>query len=246
MNNDEFKAGMKITIVATLIVIGIIIGFLIFVFSAKKTETDIYSEILSNTSKNANDIDVSEISLETKGIDKTEFESYLKLFGYLVRQYPELTEKEEKNTLMIDAAVRLLNTVYTYEYSEDGVTVFEADKINQIVKEMNGEYVSKNLEVENRYKYDEEKNVYIPQIQEFSDCLYLETASIKKDDDKIQAEFKVAFPNETEMSNYTNKLPVELETYTVKAVVLENLEYEYSKYYVSSIEVVSKEKVKYN
>lgn len=246
MDNDEFKLGMKLTITITLIIIGIIIGFGVFIFSARNTETDIYSEILSNTSKDVNSIDVSEISLETKGIDKKEFESYLKLFGYLVREYPELVEKEEKNTLMIDAAVNLLNTVYTYEYTVDGETAFEADKINKIVREMNGQYINKNLEVKTRYKYDEEKNIYIPQEQETTECLYLETISIVKEDDKIETEFKVSFPNEETLSNYTNKLPVEIETYTVKAVVLENSEYEYSKYYVSDIKVVSKEMIKYN
>ena len=95
MNNDEFKFGIKLTITITLIILGIIIGISIFVFTERKTEKDIYSEILSNTDKNTNIVDISEISLETKGINKEEFESYLRLFGYLVREYPELVEKEE-------------------------------------------------------------------------------------------------------------------------------------------------------
>lgn len=246
MNNDEFKFGIKLTITITLIILGIIIGISIFVFTERKTEKDIYSEILSNTDKNTNIVDISEISLETKGINKEEFESYLRLFGYLVREYPELVEKEEKNTLMIDAAVILLNTLYTYNNEVDGIATFEADKINQIVKEMNGAYIDKKLDVKNVYKYDEEKNIYIPQIMEFPNCLYLETININKEYDKIEAEFKVAFPNENDSLSYTNSEPVDLETYTVKAVILENTEYEYSKYYVSSIEVISKEMVSYN
>lgn len=246
MDNEEFKVGIKLTITITLIIIGIIIGFLVFVFSSKNTETDIYSEIFSNTNKDVNSIKVSEISLETKGIDKEEFESYLNLFGYLVREYPELVEKEEKNTLMIDAAVNLLNTVYTYEYTVDEIPAFEADKINKIVREMNGEYIYKKLDVKTRYKYDEEKNVYIPQIEENTECLFLETISLVKEDDKIETEFKIAFPDEKTFSDYTNNLPVEMETYTVKAIILENSEYEYSKYYVSSIDVVKKEAVAYN
>lgn len=247
MNNEEFKLGIKTTITITLIIIGIIIGVLIYVFSSRNTEADIYAEILSNTTKDLNSTSVSEISLETKGIDKEEFESYLKLFGHLVKEYPELVEKEEKHTLMLDAAVELLNTMYTYE--ENNVNenlVLEADKINKIVREMNGEYINKKLNVKNRYKYDEEKNEYIVQANDFNECLLIETLNIVKEDEKIEAEFKVAFPDEKSFSDYTNNLPVEMQTYTVKAVILENSEYEYSKYYVSNIDVIKKETVSYN
>ena len=39
---------------------------------------------------------------------------------------------------------------------------------------------------------------------------------------------------------------LELETYNIKATILENKDYEFSKYYVSNIKQISKELVKYN
>lgn len=246
MNNDQFKFGIKLTITICILVFIIIIGLFIYIFHSNKATPDIYSEILSNTSKDANLIDISEISLESKGINKEEFENYLSLFGRQVREYYTLEDKEEKNTLMLDSAVSFLTTLYMNEHVEDGILTYEADKINKIVTEMNGIYINKKLDVTEIYKYDEEKNVYIPQQLESPGYLYIETVDINKIEDRIEAEFKVAFPEETDALKYNNNEQVKIETYTVKAVILENEEYEYSKYYVSSLEILSKEKIEYN
>lgn len=244
MDNEQFKLGMKITITIAIIVIGIIIGALINVFCIKPAKPDIYSEILSNTDKELDMTKVNEIALESKGIDKDEFNNYLSIFGLLVNKYPALDKEENEKTTMIDAAVEFLNTSFMYEpkMNENQVETYEADKVNKIIKEMKGEYINKNLDVSVVYTYDANTNTYVPQEMEPTNCLLLETLDINKKDEKIETTFKVAFPGNGEYATYLEKEPIEIETFTIKAIVLENEEYEYSKYYVSNIEVVKKEK----
>lgn len=246
MNNEQFKFGIKVTVAIFIIIIVIIIGVLIYVFNPHNAEVNIYSEILSNIE---NDNKISEISLETKGIDKQEFESYLSSFALLeYNKNLELSDEEAKNIGMINAAANFLDIVYLKEeqLEDESQISYEADKVNKIIREMNGEYIEKNINVSKIYTFNEEQNTYSLQSSDKINSIFINLDEVTKTEDKIQVIYEVIFPTEEEYINYTEKKPVEIETYKIRATLLENEEYEYSKYYVSSINTISKEKVKYN
>ena len=252
MNKEQFILGIKITIFISIVTLIIIIGILLYVFNSKKANPDFYSELLSSADTETSNIDVAEISLEAKGIDKEEFENYLSMFSHLFyegyyKDY-ELTQEELKDTQNMNMAIDFLDILYLYEGEKDeqGIIAYEVEKVNNIVKEMTGTYIYKKLDVKNIYSYDETKNVYIPNLQDNINTLLISMDELEKKDEKIEVIYKVAFAKESEKQKYLEGQKVELETYNIKATILENKDYEFSKYYVSSIKQISKELVKYN
>ena len=72
--------------------------------------------------------------------------------------------------------------------------------------------------------------------------------SIQKEffSDLINVKFTNVFGTNEEITKYMNNEKVSLNTYEFDAVLKENLSFEYSKYYISDIKLVSKEMKEYN
>ena len=64
--------------------------------------------------------------------------------------------------------------------------------------------------------------------------------------DLINVKFTNVFGTNEEITKYMNNEKVSLNTYECDAVLKENLSFEYSKYYISDIKLVSKEMKEYN
>ena len=62
----------------------------------------------------------------------------------------------------------------------------------------------------------------------------------------IEVKFKNVFVNNEEITKYINGEKVLLETYELKASLMENETYDYSKYYINNIELIKKDVVEYN
>ena len=64
--------------------------------------------------------------------------------------------------------------------------------------------------------------------------------------DNIEVRFKNVFGTNEEITKLMNNEKVSLKTYEYKAIVKENSAFNYSKYYISSIELIDSEVVEYN
>ena len=71
-------------------------------------------------------------------------------------------------------------------------------------------------------------------ISEFTYCTKIE--NISKNGDEIEVEYEVAIMTEEQYAKYLVSQELEVESYKVKAVIMKNVDYEYSKYFVKSIE----------
>ena len=86
----------------------------------------------------------------------------------------------------------------------------------------------------------QENNVYIKnkEADKIFHCIDIE--EIAKKDDKIEVTYKVAVMTAKQMSEYMTGKETDFKEYKVKATIMNKSEYQYSKYFVSSIEKIEK------
>ncbi len=65
----------------------------------------------------------------------------------------------------------------------------------------------------------------------------VEIEDISKSDNKIEVCYKLAIFNQEQMAEYATTQEVLTETKKVKAIIICNTDYQYSKYFVNQIEV---------
>lgn len=208
---------MKIILYIGCISLILIIAMAIYVFYPNKSTLSVYS-------------DEENISLEKDGIKTEEFNKYLLSISLLVNEeYEDKYGVEEiENIRMLDTAISYIHTLEeTPVLNEDGNYEYDANIINKIIQEMNGLNIEKNIPVGNKYTYNEEKNMYIvSESNETITCTNIEIIEFSKKDNKIELVYKC-------------NLGEKNSNYKIKAILVENSSYEYSKYFVNTIEKIS-------
>lgn len=251
MNDEKFKKGIKrsfILFFLGLIFITIIVFYISISPNPKKTIYDEFSNSEVVTTE------VSKVFLETKGINKEEFEKYLSVGAILTREdLPKDISKEERdNYKYMLLANSFITDVKGEELALDeinNISYVESNKVNEILKELNGKFIKNNLNVTGYYEYIEDelgnkkyniqnKEDFVSYLVEFSEAEFLS--------DNIEVRFKNVFGTNEEITKLMNNEKVSLKTYEYKAIVKENSAFNYSKYYISSIELIDSEVVEYN
>lgn len=239
MDEEKFKNSLKKTIIVIIVVLIFILIIGIYIFNSKKAQLSIYSNKEQGN------------MFQSIGMKEEEFKQYLSVFSLLVNEKYNQDGYDDKtldNMRVLDTAISYIEEMSSYEVTQnnEGLQTYEANIINEIAKEIKGMYISNNIDAGNLYTYDETQNVYIKNESEYTTVYCTQIDEIEKKDGKIITTYKCIFPKDNELSEYQENNPIEIETYTIKATIVENTDYEYSKYFISSIEKISNENVKYN
>ncbi len=237
MSEEEFKKALKKTGIISCIFIVIMILLVYTVFHKSKIELTM------------NDMQDG-IIVESIGIKEDLLKQYLSVFGLLVNDAYEQEKdvKEIENTRALDMAISYMNTMYDYIETKNNATMeeYDATEIHDIIQEVQGTYIEKNI-ISHKYAYNEIDNAYtIVDGEQFINGCCTNIQDIQKKDDKITITYDCIFPNENELRQYTAGETISIETYTIKVILVENNEYDYSKYFVNHIEKVSQQSVQYN
>lgn len=255
MTDDELKKGIKKSVVFFIIGIVVIICTIIYIGVSPSSKDTIYEEYSSDENTKSG---VSQMYLQTKGINKEELEKYLSVIANLTRKnLPDDVDNTENYEYMI-TALNFLKEVQGEELTGSEVVenvvqvennlnlTVEKEKINKILKELCGRYIRTNLNVANYFELDNATDNYKVKKEEDMVSYLVELSSAEFKNDVIEIKYRNVFGKNEEISKLLNNEKVTLETYEIKVILKENEEYDVSKFYVSSTEILNKEKVEYN
>lgn len=219
MTDLQFKKRLKKFVPIPILLILGIIALSIYILGSNKAELSIYTSA------------ETENKLQALGINEEEFKQYLSIAGYM------LNDSNEEKLKLAANFIDTLCSAYEAEVAEDGSKNYEKEMMNQVLKEMTGDYIKEDIDISQYYTYDEQTTVYT-QIKNFEEKPYcIEIEDISKNDDKIEVRYKLAILNNEQMAEYANNQEMQVETRKVKAVIICNSDYQYSKYFVSQVEV---------
>lgn len=209
---------MKIIIGIGCVSLILVIAIAIYVFFPQKTTISVYS-------------DTQIVNLEKDGIKTEEFNKYLAAVSLLVNEeYEDIYGAEEiENIRMLDTAISHihLSGEEIPDLNETGNYEYDANTINKIIQEINGLNIEKSIPVGNKYTYNEEKNVYVvSENNTITACEIIEIEEFSKKDNKIELTYKCYLGEKD-------------STYKIKAILVENSDYKYSKYFVNTIEKIA-------
>lgn len=223
MTDRELKKNLKKLGMVVVLILLIIGGMAFYTLIDQKAELSIYT--------NVGYVD----NLQALGIEENEFKEYLAVFGNL------MDNEYNENQRLLNMATHFMENLYSsYEVQtdENGFKSYDADRIKDIAKEVTGTYIKENIEEGEIYLYNKEKNAYM-QNQVINRITYCtEIKEITKQDDKIEVIYELAIMTKEQLVEYQTGQAVEFETRTIKAFVMNNRDYEYSKYFVSEIEEI--------
>lgn len=173
-------------------------------------------------------------SVKVLGLNEEEIKQYLSIFGNLMQ-----TENSNEDLQMLNMATHFMDMMcsdYEVKTNENGLKVYDADVVKEVIKEMKGECVKEGIDLGKIYTYNKEENTYTKnEISEKNPyCLQIE--NITKDVDKVEITYQLAMLTDEQMADYKLGKEIEVEKKTIKVTILNNTEYEYAKYFVSSIE----------
>lgn len=252
MNDARLKKGIKRSLILFGIGIFVVLCLALYISISPNSKKTIYDEYnLSNEMSTG----ISKVYLESKGIKKEEFEKYLSVAAMLVRdniKLESLNENEKSNYIYMQTVQKFMSDVLGTEVEVNETTnestIYE-QKVKEILKEFNGKYVKDNLNVENYFKFTEDElgnKYYVVKNSEDFVSYITELKEVDINGDLINVKFTNVFGTNEEITKYMNNEKVSLNTYEFDAVLKENLSFEYSKYYISDIKLVSKEMKEYN
>ena len=227
MNDEQFGLGLKISIIIMCIIL-IAVGVLVTIV-LKNAETS--SSILE---------DVSDTTFEAQLENDDEFKQYLQVFALSIQ------EERPTSAKYLETVIGFLNQIYWYEpiSTEDGFVCYEEKIVKSVARELLG---ISNIETSEDIILDSKYNAYRYAIGgEFLSAKCMDILKVNMKDDIYEIEYNCTFPTESELYELSEKNSVNLETYKVKAIIQKNEKYEYSKYYLKNIELLSKDIVKYN
>lgn len=249
MNDDKFKKGIRRSFVLFFIGIIFIIIMVLYISISPNLKKTIYDEYSASEEQSA---EVSKIFLETKGVNKEELEKYLSVGAILKREEFPNDVAEVDNYKYMLLALNFLNDVKgegTESDEEKEVVTVDAEKIEKVLKELNGKFVKDNLNVTGYYEFAQNENgldIYNIKMNENFMSYLVEFSEAEFKDDIIEVRFKNVFGTNEEISKLINNEKVSLKTYEYKAIIKENLTYDYSKYYINNVEILNSEMVEYN
>jgi len=215
------KSLLMIGIVAVLILL-LTIYICINIFSSEKASLSIYPDVEPGS------------TFEGLGIKEDEFKDYLSVFSLLVNEdYSEKNEEILNDIRFLDTAVSFLKNLSSYEevLNNEGLDVYSSEDIHILAKEIRGMYVNNALKTGERYIYNDSEKTYTKNGTENKIARCTDIDEIEKNSDVISVKYRCVFA-EDEDSNSDKK-----NVYNVEITILENSNYQYSKYFVHSIKV---------
>lgn len=218
MTDRELKKFIKKLGIACIISFVAIIILSVYTLGSTKAKLSIYE----NNEYSDN--------LELLGINEEEFKQYLAVFGNL------LLEDNDENIKNLDLVTEFIDCMYpTYE-GEVSEKTYDSAIVTEVAKEIRGTVIDKKVGFGESYTYNQENNVYTKhkKTDRILHCIHIE--EISKKDEKIEVIYKLAEMTSKQMSEYLVGKETDFEEYKVKATVMINSEYQYSKYFVSNIE----------
>ena len=254
MSNEDFKRKVIIRVVLFFIGVALVLGMVYYTFFYLKANLSIAEDY--NVSDTDVDLAVSKNYLETKGIDKDELEKYLAVITNLkMAKIPRDIEAGDSagnsykdNYLKVTTAINFLKEVKGEEIDVNETTgekTYSKEKIHGVLKELMGMYVKDNVNVDHYYELNGEDNYTIKKEDNMlSHLVELEDVNINYD--VITVKFKSVFGTNEEISKLMNNEKIRLQTYEYRVELKVNSKFDYSKYYVVSVEQIGKEDIEYN
>lgn len=227
MNNEQFSLGMKISIIITCIVLAAGIILLVNVLRTKNTSNSVLEE-------------VSKTNVEAQFKNNEELKQYLQVFALMVQ------EEKATEAKHLETSIGFLNQIFWYEpiNTKEGYACYEEEIIKNVAREMLGVFV---LETSEEIIYDSEYKGYRYALAgEFLNGKCMDISNVNKQDEIYEIEYTCTFPGESGLYELSEGKSINLTTYTIKAILQKNENYEYSKYYLKNIELLSKDIVQYN
>lgn len=218
MTDRELKKNLKKLGIVLCVLLVLVGGLAIFTLKNEKAELSIYT--------NAEYTD----HLQALGIEEKEFREYLSVFGNLVDE--NYNEKERT----MNMAVHFLENMSSYEAQENGGKMYEAEVVDKIAQEVVGDFIKEEINSSEIYEFRKAENEYV-QKQDLERIPYcVEIEEVSKKEDKIEVVYTLAMMTKEQMAEYLTGQKSDLQTYHVKLELMNNKEYEYSKYFVSHME----------
>lgn len=218
MTDRELKKNIKKLGIVLSLMLVLVGGLAVYTLRDKKAELSIYT--------NAEYTD----NLQALGIEEKEFREYLSVFGNLVDE--NYSEKERT----MNMAVHFLENMSSYEAQENGGKMYEAEVIDKIAQEVVGDFIKEEINSSEIYEFRKAENEYV-QKQDIERIPYcVEIKEVSKKEDKIEVVYTLAMMTKEQMAEYLTGQKSDLQTYHVKLELMNNKEYEYSKYFVSHME----------
>lgn len=210
--------------------LGIVFGLMLILMAALSVYTLGSTKADLSIYKQAEEGD----TIKVLGMNEEELKQYLSLFGNLVME-----EKSNEKVKLFNMATNFIDTMcpsYEVQTNENGQRCYDAKLVHQIIKETKGEFIKIGLNIENYYTYDKERNVYI-QTQTLNKIPYcLRIDNLTKSGEKTEITYQIAYMTDAQRAEYMTGKETDVQTQTIKIILLNNAEYEYSKYFLSNIE----------
>ena len=227
MNDEQFGLGLKISIIITSIILIAVIVLVVNVLKNADTKASILDEI-------------TESNYEAQLENDDEFKQYLQVFALLVQE--EKNNKANK----LETIIGFLNQIYWYEpiKTDDGHVCYEKDIVKSVAVELLG---MSTFETSEEIIFDNDYEAYrYAEATEFLSAKCMDIVKVNKKDDIYDIEYNCTFPGESGWYELSEGNNISLQTYKIKAIIQKNENYEYSKYYLKDIELISKDIVQYN
>jgi hypothetical protein len=221
MTDKQLKNNLKKLRNIIIIIIIFIIFFVAKIFYSKKTELSICAN-------------VNDYNLESFGINQDEFEKYLSIFGNLIDE--KYNEKQRK----LNMAINFIENMYSsYEViiDDNGLKIYNSDIVNKIISDVTGSYIEENFADGQNYLYNKEEKYYKQNMPINRIPHFIKIDNISKENDKINVIYTVGFFTNEEFASYMIGEGIKFEKYKVQAIIMENKDYEYSKYFVNDIKI---------
>lgn len=227
MNDEQFGIGIKISIIITCVIL-LMLGILVTdVLKTKDTSGSILDDVASTT---------GEAQIE----DDEEFKQYLQVMALMVQDEAPTKAKH------IATTIGFLNQIFWYETLglEDGYVCYDQETVKKVAIELLGTSI---LETSEEIIFDEKYQAYrYAEGGEFIVAECMDILNVSKKDNIYEVEYICTFPGESGAYELSEGNEISLATYKIKAILQKNEKYEYSKYYLKNIELLSKDIVKYN
>lgn len=221
MTDIQLKKRLKKLSVLLVFVILAIVLLSVYTLGFGKAELSLY------TSAESQD------KLQALGIGEDEFKQYLSIAGYRIQ-----TDSDEKMLNMATDFIDTLCSAYEAEVGEDGTKSYDMDVIKEVSKEMTGTNFKGTIPENEFYQYHAETNMCTSMKEPSEKPFCVNIKDVSKNDDKIEVTYELAVVTPEQMAEYSTNGKLDLDTQTVKAVIICNSDYEYSKYFISSVEEV--------
>lgn len=156
-----------------------------------------------------------EDDLRALGIEETEFREYLSVFSNL------LNDNEDENITILDTVTIFIDRMIAIYQENTNAKTYDSKMLNQVAEELNGAYIDKNIAANEKYFYDADNKIYIKNEEEKEFPICKEIKEISQNGEKIEVEYTVE-QNKKEKN--------------IKAIIMKNSNFEYSKYFLVSIE----------